>query len=570
MYQAPPRAFVPAQFDAEDLAQLDALCRSLMERPIASAKELEKWLGDVSELTSVLDEVASRRYIKKSCNTEDREIEKAYLFFVETIEPRFKPFLFEFQKKFLASPFQSQLDSSRYRMLRRRWQAEADLFRDENIRLEVEVNKLVTDYDKICGAMNVLFRGKEYTLQQLGRFTEEVDRSTRQEAWEKITNRRLADREAIDAIFDRLLPLRREMARNADVENFRSYTWKFLKRFDYSPRDCIQFSDAVAKTCVPVVDELNRQRAADLKLDRLRPWDLGVDPLQRPPLRPFVETEIDQFVSKTSAIFGRLNPQLASDFDSLRERNNLDLGSRRGKQPGGYQSTLEEVREPFIFMNAAGTQRDVEVLLHEAGHAFHALASREEPLVFLRTAPIEFCEVASMSMELLGSDHLDVFYADAASAARAKRVLIEGIVRILPWIATIDSFQHWIYTTADAGIESRTAHWLSLLDRFGGNIDWSGLEGARAASWQRQIHLFHFPFYYIEYGIAQLGALQLWMKSRHDPRGALANYRAALKLGGTRPLPELFAAAGIQLDFSQKTLAPLMDALVEELESLPA
>jgi oligoendopeptidase F len=400
------------------------------------------------------------------------------------------------------------------------------------------------------------------------RFTEEPDRGTRQEAWEAITNRRLTDRDSIDAIFDQLLPLRRRIAQNAGMTDYREYTWKALKRFDYTPADCLQFADTIARTCVPVVEALDRQRAVDLKLDRLRPWDLAVDPRHRPPLRPFAETEIDAFVTKTSAIFGRLNPQLAEDFDSLRQSNHLDLASRKGKQPGGYQSTLEEVRQPFIFMNAAGVQRDVEVLLHEGGHAFHALASRDEPLIFLRSAPMEFCEVASMSMELLGSEHFDIFYPDPAESARARRSLIEGIIRILPWIAIIDSFQHWLYTASDPGREARTTQWLALLDRFGSKTDWTGYEIARATLWHRQLHLFHVPFYYIEYGIAQLGALQLWMKSRVDPRGALANYRAALRLGGSRPLPDLFAAAGIRFDFSQRTLGPLMDAMMEELERL--
>jgi oligoendopeptidase F len=568
MYQAPPRVFVPADFNPEDIAQIESFCQSLLDRPIESTVELEKWLCDVSELTSVIDEFGTRRYIDKSCNTESAEIEKAFLFFAETIEPKFKPFVFAFQKKFLTSPYSSKLQSTRYQMLIRRWQAEVEVFRAENVAIEVEITKLVNEYDKLCGAMTVDFGGKQQTLQQLARYSEEIDRPTRQAAWEAGTNRRLADREAIDGLFDRLLPLRRTIAQNAGMSDFREYMWKSLKRFDYTPVDCLTFADAIAETCIPVVDALDRKRAADLKLDRLRPWDLSVDPHHRPPLRPFAENEIDAFVSKTSAIFRRLNPQLAEDFDSLRERKHLDLASRRGKQPGGYQSTLEEVREPFIFMNAAGLQRDVETLLHEGGHAFHALAARDEPLIFLRSAPMEFCEVASMSMELLGSDHFDLFYGEAASASRAKRSLIEGIIRFLPWMATIDSFQHWLYTTADPGPEARTAEWLRLLDRFASKTDWTGYEQARGALWQRQLHLFHVPFYYIEYGIAQLGALQLWMKSRIDPRGAMANYRAALKFGGTRPLPDLFAAAGIQFDFSQRTLGPLMEAMLEELETL--
>jgi oligoendopeptidase F len=316
------------------------------------------------------------------------------------------------------------------------------------------------------------------------------------------------------------------------------------------------------------VSELHRQRKQDLDIAQLRPWDTAVDPKNRPPLEPFKEDQIPAFIYKTRTIFDRLSPALAEDFDSLQRRNNLDLASRKGKQPGGYQMSMEEAREPFIFMNAAGLQRDVETLLHEGGHAFHCLAARDEPLVYLRSAPMEFCEVASMSMELLGSDHFDVFYTDA-DAARAKRTLIEGIIRFLPWMATIDSFQHWLYTHAGHTSEQRTAQWLSLLDRFSPDIDWTGYEPARTARWQQQLHLFHAPFYYVEYGIAQLGALQLWMKSRRDPRQALSNYRAALALGGTKPLPELFAAAGIRFDFSNKTLLPLMDALRDELANLP-
>jgi oligoendopeptidase F len=258
------------------------------------------------------------------------------------------------------------------------------------------------------------------------------------------------------------------------------------------------------------------------------------------------------------------------DFDELSANKNLDLASRKGKQPGGYQMSLEQSRQPFIFMNAAGLQRDVETLLHEGGHAFHFLAScRHEPLVFLRSAPMEFCEVASMSMELLGSEHFDVFYANADDAARARRKMIEGIINILPWIAIIDSFQHWLYTNPGHSPAERTSHWLALLNRFMPDIDWTGYESARASHWQRQLHLFHVPFYYVEYGIAQLGALQLWLKAQHDPHGALRGYRSALELAGAKPLPELFAAAGIVFDFSAKTVGPLTAALVRELEAGP-
>jgi oligoendopeptidase F len=359
------------------------------------------------------------------------------------------------------------------------------------------------------------------------------------------------------------------MAVNADLPDFRALMWKRLKRFDYTHDDCLHFADSVAATVVPVVRELNRARAKQLGLERLRPWDLSVDPLNRPPLRPFAESDIDGFVASTHAIFQRLSPALADDFDSLRRNENLDLASRKGKQPGGYATELDELRQPFIFMNAAGLHNDVEILLHEAGHAFHSLATRDEPLLFVRSAPIEFCEVASMTMELFGGEHLDIFY-NAEDHARAKRKHFEGsVLASLTWIAMIDSFQHWLYTHPGHTRDARTQEWLRLVDRFGPDVDITGVEEPRSKQWQRQLHLFQCPFYYIEYGIAQLGALQLWMKSKENPHQALSNYRAALALGGTRPLPELFAAAGIRFDFSEKTLMPLVNAVREELASLP-
>jgi oligoendopeptidase F len=563
-----PRRFVPAELDPSDFSQLEKIYRELLDRPIASVDQLQTWLANYSELASVVDEYGSRRYIDKSCHTDDAEIKKRYLHFVEEIEPRVKPLAFELQKKYLQSPHREKMDRKRYGVLDRKWQADVEIFRQENVPIETEVTRKVTEFDEINGRMTVTLGGKELTLQQAARFLEDPNRPARQEAWEAMTRRRLADAEAIEAIFDATLPLRQTIAQNAGLSDYRAFQWKANKRFDYSPEDCLRFADAIATTCVPVVRRLDEQRASDLKLEKLRPWDMGVDPQSRPPLRPFEEDKIEEFVGKTREIFNRLSPALAGDFDQLRTRGNLDLQSRKGKQPGGYLMPLEESRQPFIFMNAAGLQRDVETLLHEGGHAFHHLAAANEELVFLRSAPMEFCEVASMSMELLGSEHLGVFYT-AADAARARRTLIEGIIRFLPWMAIIDSFQHWIYTHPTHTRAERTAHWLSLLDRFSSKTDWTGWENSRASLWQRQGHLFHAPFYYIEYGIAQLGALQLWMKSRQDPRAALSNYRAALALGGTRPLPQLFSAAGIVFDFTQKTLGPVMNAMEQELEDLP-
>jgi len=563
-----PRRFVPNDFDPSDAAQIEPLGDKLLQRPIASPAELEAWLLDFSEFCVVIDEYGSRKYIDQTCHTDDEAIQKAYMHYVEEIEPRFKPLEFALQKKFIDSPHRSALTGERYAMLSRNWQTEIELFREQNVPIETQVTKLVNDYDKISAAQTVEFRGKTYTMPQMVRFSEEPDRQLREEAWIASNNRRLVDREAIESIFDKLLPLRATIARNAGMDNFRDYCWKRFRRFDYSPDDCLRFADSVEKCVVPLRFELAQQRAQAMGLDKLRPWDMAVDVKSRAPLRPFHESEIDIWVDKTRKIFDRLSPSLGEQFDSLRVNGNLDLASRKGKAPGGYQSFLAESLQPFIFMNAAGTNRDLAVLLHEGGHAFHSMAARDEPLHFLRSAPMEFCEVASMAMELLAEDHLDEFYGPEEHA-RSKRQHLEGIVQVLTWIATIDSFQHWLYTNPGHTRRQRQEKWLEIFTRFDAPVDRSGLDPYFESFWQRQLHLFHVPFYYIEYGIAQLGALQLWMKSKEDPRLALNNYRNGLKLGGTRPLPKLFAAAGINFDFSRKTIEPLMNFVQEELASLP-
>ena len=563
--------FVSPELDCSDFANLEPLYQALLDRPIESPEDAEQWLIDLSDLQAVVSEYGARRNIDLACHTEDKAIEAAYMNFIENVRPKIAPMVFKLQKKLIESPHAAALEATdpRYAVLLREWRTDVEIYRDENVPLQTEVTRLTTEYNKLRGAMTVEFDGREQTLQQLARYLEEPDRSVRESAWQAGEQRQAQDRERQDEIFDKLLDLRHRIATNAGLPDFRAYTWKAYGRFDYEPADCVRFADAIEQTFMPLVERLDEERAERLGLDRLRPWDLAVDPRGRPPLRPFDPADINRFVANTKAIFERLSPQLAEDFASLSDNGNLDLESRKAKRPGGFQSTLNAVRQPFIFMNAAGVQRDVDTLLHEGGHAFHTLAAREEPLTFLRHAPIEFCEVASMTMELLGCDHYDTFYDDSEEAARAKRRQLEGIIRFFPWMATVDQFQHWLYTHPDHTRAQRTEAWLEISGRFTSPlIDWSGLEEAQRSRWQRQLHIFCYPFYYVEYGIAQIGALQVWRNARQDCKQALADYRKALSLGGTRPLPELFAAAGIDFDFSAETIAPLVDQLGKELEKL--
>ncbi|MEX2216595.1 MAG: M3 family oligoendopeptidase [Phycisphaeraceae bacterium] len=564
--------FVPADLDCSSWPALEPLYKALLARPISTKADFQAWLRDFSDLDETIDEYSSWKYIDNTCHTDDAEIEKAYMHVVENIDPNIKPIYFELQKKLIAAAKATGADSDPViAYLVKRWQADVDVYRAENIPLSVQDTKLSTEYGKVCGAMMVEYQGKQQTLQQMSRYLEETDRAVREEAWKLVVDRRMEDREKVDELFDKLVPLRDQMGRNAGHSDYRSFIWLVKKRFDYTPQMCIQFGDSCEKLIVPLIEEIDEQDAADLGVAKLRPWDTAVDPKHRPPLRPFEQDDIAGFVEKTRRMFHRMSPYFGKQFATMKLGETLDLDSRKGKRPGGYQCSLEKSRKPFIFMNAAGLQGDVETLLHEGGHAFHHLEACDNvDLTFVRHAPLEFCEVASMSMELLAADAYDEFYS-ADDAARAKRKSIERAIRVLPWVATIDGFQHWIYTHPKHTRDERTAYWLTLLGRFGSKaVDWTGLEDARASMWQRQSHLFGVPFYYIEYGIAELGALQLWLQYKKDPETALTNYRKALALGGTRPLPQLFAAAGVSFDFSASTIAPLVEAVREELAAIPA
>ncbi len=562
-----PRRFVPAGATWEDWGAVAPLFDRLEARAgeIRTAPELEQWLLDWGELTAAIHDDGSRRYIAMTCHTDDPEAEKAYLKFVEEIEPQLKPRQFQLEKIYLAHPARAGLAPARYAVFDRQTKVHVGLYRDENVALETEEARVGQQYQKITGSLTVRFRGEEKTLVQMGRYLEEPDRGLRQEAWEVVARRRLQEQEAFEGQFDQLIELRQRIARNAGFENYRDYAFQLRGRFDYGPKECEAFHDAIAEEVVPVLRELQSVRRRQLGLAALKPWDLSVDPESRPPLRPF--DKVEEMVTRTQRIFERMDAGLAGQFRTMSERRLLDLDNRKGKGPGGYQSSLAESRLPFIFMNAVGQQRDVETILHEAGHAFHTFATQSEEFFAYREAPIEFCEVASMSMELLGGEHLDAFYG-APEARRARRDHLEGIVETFPWIATVDAFQHWVYTHPGHGRAERAAAWNALVDRFGGDVDWNGWESARSYSWHRQLHVFLYPFYYVEYGIAQIGALQVWMNSRRDKAQALEAYKAGLALGGSRPLPELFERAGCKFAFDRATMKPLAELLRRELAAL--
>jgi len=548
-----PRRFLPPDLPAGEWKEIAPFFEDLEKRKLHSPKDLEQAFLDLSELLSAVEEEGAIRYIRMTCDTTSPEYEKAYLTFVEEVAPKVEEALHRLRVKFASAPAWKDLDPKRYLVLKRKWENAIAIFREENIPLKVEEEKLGQRYQKIFGAMTVEFEGRTQTLQQMAKYLEEPDRRTREKAWELISERRLKDKDELESIFEELLSLRQKRAENAGFENFRDFAFRERERFDYGPKECEAFHKGVEEAVVPLLRQLHKERAKRLGLKKLRPWDLLCDPEGRPPLRPFKEAE--ELVTGVQEIFLRLDPRLGELFRRMAELRLLDVANRPGKAPGGYQSTLTERRLPFIFMNAVGRDQDLWTLLHESGHAFHTLLSRDEPLHMYRDPPSEFAEVASMGMELLASPFLDVFYPEEADRRRSLEEHLYRIVRLLCWVATIDAFQHWVYTHPGHSRAERHKAWVEIFQRFSGLEDWSGYEEVLEHEWHRQLHLFLAPFYYIEYGIAQLGALRLWGKAQEDRKRAIEKYIEALKLGGGKPLPELFSTAELPFDFGPDSLS---------------
>jgi len=552
------RQFLPVDFKVTDWEHLLPYFEELKNRPLNNKEHLEKWLADVSELEAVISEDACWRQINMTCDTTSKEYEDAFTYFCMEIEPKMKPYGFELNKKLLACPYTKELDNHIYFPYLRSVENAAKLYRDENVPLQADMNLLAQTYGVISGAMSVEVDGKEYTMQQAAKFLHSPDRSLRETVFTKIAARRLEDKDKLNELFDKLLTLRQQVAVNAGFENYRDYKFRELGRFDYSVADCFAFHDAVREHILPLQAKLIKYRQKRLGLNTMRPWDSDAEPVGTEPLHPFKDGK--ELSTKAKEVFDRLNPYFSGCLQTMEQMHRLDLESRKGKAPGGYNCPLAETGVPFIFMNAAGTMGDVITMMHEGGHAVHSFLSHPLSLSAFKEYPMEIAELASMSMELFSMEHWDVFFKDEKELQRAQLEEMERIISVLPWIATIDKFQHWLYTHPGHSIAQREENWLAILNEFSTGItDWSGFEEYRTNFWQKQLHLFEVPFYYVEYGIAQLGAIAMWRQYRLNKEQALGNYMAALSLGYTKTLKELYATAGIKFDFSAAYVKELAD-----------
>ena len=565
--QKQKRHFLPGDFTVTTWEALEPYFKALLEREIRSKEELEQWLKDMSEVEAAVSEDACWRQIRMTCDTTDKALEEAFTYFCMEIQPKLQPYADKLNRKFVENEFTKQLDQQRYFTYLRNVKKSIDLFREENIPIQAELSVMQQQFGVIAGKMTVEVNGQEYTLQQASKFLENPDRRLREEVYRKIQDRRSQDKNELHNLYSELVKRRNKVAKNAGFANYRDYKFVELGRFDYTKEDCFAFHEAVKLHVLPLVEKIYKHKKEKLGLDTLRPWDVEAQPEGIEPLHPFkTGTEL---LAKTEQCFTALHPFFADCLRKMDTMHHFDLESRKGKAPGGYNCPLAESGAPFIFMNAAGQMDDVTTMVHEGGHAVHSFLAHHLELNAFKEYPMEIAEVASMAMELFTMDHWHTYFDSKEELQRAKEHQLERVITIFPWIATIDKFQHWVYENPNHTAEERTAKWVEILSEFTpSNIDIGGLEAYRKIGWQRQLHLFEVPFYYIEYGIAQLGAIGLWMQYKKEPQQALQNYINSLSLGGTKTLPELYKTAGLKFDFSPAHIKTLMEFVNEELEKV--
>ena len=562
------RKFIPADFKIDTWENLKPYFETLLNTEIKSVSELEGWLKNRSELESIVNEEMAWRYIRMNCDTTNTELSDSFEYFVTHIEPNIAPYSNDLNKKLIDNPFCNALSSEKYGIYLRGIKRNIELFREENIPLFVEISKLQQEYGKVCAAMTVEINGEKMTLQKAARFLEDTDRDLRKSVYEMIAARRLQDKDILDDQLNQLIALRQQVAANAGYANFRDYMHDELGRFDYKVEDCFNFHASIAEVLMPVMNELSENRQRELGVDILKPYDLAVDPSNQAALKPFEGAK--ELTEKTMDVFNQLDHYFGECIGTMQQMKYLDLESRIGKAPGGFLYPMMESGVPFIFMNSVGSQNDVVTMVHEGGHAIHSFLSASLELAAFKSTPSEVAELASMSMELMSMEHWDKFY-DAEELKRAKIDQLEKVMETLPWVAAVDKFQHWLYENRNHSNLQRSDAWQQIIQQYNANnIDFTGYEENLRNQWHKQLHIYEVPFYYSEYGMAQLGAIAVYRNFKLNKATAIEQYKSALKLGYTKGIKEIYASAGIKFDFSTEYVRELINFVYTELKELKA
>ncbi|MEQ1733965.1 MAG: M3 family oligoendopeptidase [Bacteroidia bacterium] len=573
-----PRAYLPQTVNCATFNDIQPFYDELQNRTLTSVTDLQKWMADRSELECFVQEHTGWLYIRMTCDATNEALSEAFNYFVNEIDPLIAPYNNGFNIKLTQSPFLKELSPEKYAILLRSTAMAIQLFREENIPLHAQIQTLQNNYGNITSQMSIEHEGKELTLQQAATYFKNTNRALREAIYNAVNIRRLQDKTTLDELYTQLISLRHNVAQNAGYANYRDYKFDELNRFDYNLKDVEEMHASVAKYIKPIVEQFDVERKAELGYTSLQPWDMDVDTQGATPPKPFTTGE--DLVNKTIACFNKIDPQFAEFITIMRDLKYLDVESRKGKAPGGYNYPLYESNIPFIFMNAVGTMRDVETMVHEGGHAIHSILSAGLELVDFKNIPSEVAELASMSMELIAMEHIETFVADKDQLKRLKIEQLQSCLQTLTWVCTIDKFQHWIYTHPTHTLEERTAQWIQVFEEFNtSKIEYAAQEGTTTVAqklsykqnaWQKQLHLYEVPFYYIEYGMAQLGAIAMWRQYKQNPAQCIANYKAALALGYTKSIPEIYATAGIEFNFSSAWINELAGFVNDELAKIKA
>ena len=560
-----PRIFVAEDLKIKSWDDIKPYFDSLLSEEIDSLDQYKHWLKKNSELEAVLEEDMAWRYINMTIDTSNEEASKLYTVFVTEINPKMAEPSNLLNKKLIDCPFKSELTDEADIIYLKKVQSSIDLFCEKNIPLQSKAQTLGQEYSSVIGAQLITYNGEEITSQQAAKYLKDPDRTIRKEVYDLLVDRKKQDHDKLENIFDELVSIRHEISVNAGFKNFRDYKFKSMNRFDYDVKDCLDFHSSIEEHIVPIYKKIQEEKLAKFGFDKFKPYDSSADPEGKKPLQPFETGE--ELLDKTITVFDKLDPYFSDCLSTMKEMGHLDLESKKGKAPGGYNYPLYEIGIPFIFMNAAGSARDVITMVHEGGHAVHSFLTKDLALTSYKSFPSEVAELASMSMELISMKYWETYYGSGDDLSRAKKEHLESILMVLPWIATIDAFQHWIYENPKHSRDERKEKWLSLGKRFGtGLMDWSGYEDSRDYSWHKQLHLFEVPFYYIEYGFSQLGALGVWKNALKDEKGAVADYKSGLALGYTKDIKSIYEEAGVKFDFSSGYIKEISEMLVEQLD----
>ncbi len=563
------RIFLSDDLIINHWSDLEPYFKKLLDFSLGSVEDLKTWMGWRSELEAVIEEELAWRYIRMNIDTTDMSLAESFQHFIQTIEPEIAPYHDKFNKKLIESEWVENLDKNYYKIPLRSVRKQIELFREKNIPLNTQLQSKSQEYGAITGTMSVDFNGEQLTMQQAAKLLKEPDSSVRQDIYAKIAEQRLQHKNSLNTLLNELIELRQQVAANAGFDNYRDYKFEELGRFDYSKQDCFDFHESIQETMVPITRQFDEEQKRDLGVDKLMPWDTQVDPKGKKPLKPFESGS--ELLEKSITCFSEIDSYFGECLTTMGHMKHLDLESKQGKAPGGFNYPLYEIGVPFIYMNAVGSQRDLVTMVHEGGHAVHSFLTRDLELVDFKSLTSEIAELASMSMELISMEHWDVFYKDKDELLRAKKDQLKGVLETLPWVAQIDKFQHWLYENRNHTNEERNNSWLAINAQFGSNVvDWSGNEESLAYMWQKQLHIYEVPFYYIEYGMAQLGAIAVWRNYKNNPSKAIEQYKNALSLGYTKSISEVYEAAGIRFDFSKAYVKELADFVQEELNKLEA